>query len=42
MNKATANQIAKLWNANFVGFTKETMTEAKVTSRCGNRPRRRK
>ena len=32
MNKATANQIAKLWNANCAGFTKETMTEAKVIS----------
>ena len=32
MNKATAKLIAKLWNANYAGFTKETMTEAKVIS----------
>lgn len=32
MKKGLANQIAKLWNANFAGFTKETMTEAKVIS----------
>ena len=32
MKKSLANQIAELWNANFAGFTKETMTEAKVIS----------
>lgn len=30
MNKATAKQIAKLWNANFAGHTEETMTSAIV------------
>ena len=36
MKKSLANQIAKLWNENFAGYTEATKTKAVVTDNGGN------